>query len=178
MNYSLLAPSCVYGVSWCLTASNHPIYALFWILIAGFIVGVVFGFEGWLKNTIKAALITIAMAIVALIPGFGEIADIIVLIAILLIKINIIRKNFLLIIIGISSYVLLFYWPAQLHHSIAGYSEDSIYNWEDFFIGTSLMLATSYVLLKSGFTVNRIFTFTVGLPGFLFLFNYNANSSD
>jgi hypothetical protein len=173
-----IVPSCVYGIAWCLAAADHPYYALFWILIAGFIVGITFGFEGWLQNTIKAALITLAMAFVAMIPGFGELADFIVLIVIFFIKLNVIRKNFLVIVIGVVLYSVIFYWPADLHHAIAGDSDSSVYNWIDFIAGTTLMVAVSYILEQNGYSKKRIFTFTVGLPGFLFLFNYSSDSSD
>jgi len=174
---SILAPCTIYGVAWAI-CTNHPYWGFITLLLGGFLFGIIFGFEGFVTNTIIAALVATIMAFIALIPGLGELADGIVLLAVLLIKLRTIFKNFWLILIGFVCYLSLFQLPHEIHHQLSQGSSNGGYKVIDFLIGAGIMAGIFYILEAIGYHRKRIYIFIIGLPGFLFLFNYGKDIID
>ena len=172
----LIVPALIYGIAWKLAVFSNVTGFIF-LIIAGFIYGLTLMLRNYFLETIKGILIFMVLGSISAIPVIGPVIAALVTLYIAFKQLKQILDNFLLIAAGFMLYFLLFYSPSLFQAWYMEQWETEANGWLDFFTGFALYGLIVWALTAIGYEIKNIFIFTLGLPGFIFIFYISGKNS-
>ena len=170
----IIFPSLLYGFAWYISAWSSfwgPAFGFIILLLGGLILGIALHIRKQFLNILVATFFALILGAISG-TGIGLIVSTPIIIYFLIKKWSVLVNNRILILCGFCMYVALLILPNLFHH---GLSHEN--GWLDFVLSGICMAALIHLLDKFGYDKRRVILFTIGLPGFLFLFKVTADNS-